>query len=140
MPKGDLVVVFDCGATNVRVIALNSKGHLLASESHPNNTQPDPFYLSYRIWDAKEIWDKMYRASEKVLSQINPDNIAGVTVTTFGVDCTFFDKSGKMLYPAISWQCERTNPICQISGNTFPWVICTKRVGCCHLPLIQSIN
>jgi L-fuculokinase len=111
MPKGDIVIVFDCGATNVRVIAINSRGEILASESFPNNTQPDPFYPAYRIWDINEIWDKMCRASQKVISQINKDRIVGVTVTTFGVDGTLFDRSGKMLYPVISWQCERTNPI-----------------------------
>lgn len=111
MPKGDIVIVFDCGATNVRVIAINSKGEILASESFPNNTSPDPYYPSYRIWDVKEIWAKMCRASQKVVSHINVNHIVGVTVTTFGVDGTLFDKSGKMLYPVISWQCERTNPI-----------------------------
>lgn len=111
MKNGDLVIVFDCGATNVRVIAINRKGEILASESLPNNTQPDAFYPSYRIWDVKEIWDKMCVASKKVVSRINASQIAGVTVTTFGVDGTLFDKTGKMLYPVISWQCERTNPI-----------------------------
>lgn len=111
MSKGDIVIVFDCGATNVRAIAVNCKGEILASESFGNNTHPDPFYPSYRIWDVKEIWDKMCMASKKVISQINKERIAGVTVTTFGVDGTLFDKSGKMLYPVISWQCERTNPI-----------------------------
>ncbi|TAL69264.1 MAG: L-fuculokinase [Bacteroidetes bacterium] len=111
MKKGDIVIVFDCGATNVRAIAINSKGEILASESFPNNTQPDPFYPSYRIWDIKEIWDKMCIASQKVISRISKERIAGVTVTTFGVDGTLFDKSGKMLYPVISWQCERTKPI-----------------------------
>jgi L-fuculokinase len=111
MPKGDTVIVFDCGATNVRVIAINSKGVILAIESFPNNTRPDPSYPSYRIWDIKEIWDNMCLASQKVIRQINVNRIAGVTVTTFGVDGTLFDKSGKMLYPVISWQCERTNPI-----------------------------
>jgi L-fuculokinase len=111
MPKGDIVLVFDCGATNARVIAINSKGEILASESFPNQTRPDPFYSSYRIWDIKEIWDKMCLASQKVISQINIKRIIGVTVTTFGVDGTLFDKSGRMLYPVISWQCERTNPI-----------------------------
>ena len=53
----------------------------------------------------------MCQASQKVVSKINVNSIAGVTVTTFGVDGTLFDKSGKMLYPVISWQCERTNPI-----------------------------
>jgi L-fuculokinase len=46
-----------------------------------------------------------------VMLKVNKNNIAGVTVTTFGVDGALFDKNGKMLYPVISWQCERTNPI-----------------------------
>jgi L-fuculokinase len=50
-------------------------------------------------------------ASHKIISQINSDRIVGVTVTTFGVDGTLFDRSGKMLYPVISWQCERTKSI-----------------------------
>ncbi|MCJ7449805.1 MAG: L-fuculokinase [Bacteroidales bacterium] len=111
MPRGDIVIVFDCGATNVRVIAINSKGFIVASESSPNNTKPDPFYPAYRIWDVNEIWQKMIRASQKVISRINHKEIIGVTVTTFGVDGTLFNKSGEMLYPVISWQCERTNPI-----------------------------
>jgi L-fuculokinase len=111
MPKKDIVIVFDCGATNVRVIAINSKGNILASESASNNTKPDPAYPAYRIWDVNEIWQKMCAASYKVVSQINRNEIAGVTVTTFGVDGTLFDRSGKMLYPVISWQCERTNTI-----------------------------
>jgi L-fuculokinase len=111
MPKGDIVIVFDCGATNVRVIAINSKGLIVASESLSNNTKPDPFYPSYRIWDVNEIWQKMVRASQKVVSCIDRKEIIGVTVTTFGVDGTLFNRSGEMLYPVISWQCERTNPI-----------------------------
>jgi len=111
MPEGDIVIVFDCGATNVRVVAIDSTGNILAAESLPNNTKPDPFYPAYRIWDVTEIWDKMCVSSKKVVSQINKNDIAGITVTTFGVDGTLFDKAGNMLYPVISWQCERTTPI-----------------------------
>ena len=111
MQTGDIVIVFDCGATNVRAIAIDGRGEILASESYQNNTQPDPFYPAYRIWDVYEIWEKMCLASQKVISKISKDKIAGVTITTFGVDGTLFDKSGKMLYPVISWHCERTNPI-----------------------------
>ena len=59
----------------------------------------------------------MCRASRKTISQINPDHILGVTVTTFGVDGTLFDKDGRMLYPVISWQCERTKPIMSDIGK-----------------------
>ena len=120
MPKGDIVIVFDCGATNVRAVAINSKGEILASESYPNNTRPDPLYPAYRIWDVNEIWGKMCLASKKVAGKINADQIAGITVTTFGVDGTLFDKSGRMLYPVISWHCERTNPIMANIGKYLP--------------------
>ena len=62
----------------------------------------------------------MCLASQRVVSQINSGRIAGVTVTTFGVDGTLFDKSGKMLYPVISWQCERTNPIMRNINKYLP--------------------
>jgi L-fuculokinase len=109
--NGDIVIVFDCGATNVRAIAINSKGELLAAASYPNITSPDPFQPDYRIWDTGVIWDKMCRASLQIMKQIDTKRIAGVTVTTFGVDGALFDRAGNMLFPVISWQCERTAPI-----------------------------
>jgi L-fuculokinase len=51
--KGDIVIVFDVGATNVRAVAINSKGTIIALESITNNTKPDPFYPEYRIWDVR---------------------------------------------------------------------------------------
>lgn len=129
MQKGDIVIVFDCGATNVRAVAINSKGEILASESSPNSPQPDPSYPSYRIWDVYEIWEKMCVASKKIISKINKQNIIGVTVTTFGVDGTLFDKSGKMLYPVISWQCERTSPIMTNIGKYIPLIDLYKESG-----------
>jgi L-fuculokinase len=116
----DTVIVFDCGATNVRVIAINIKGDILASASFPNNTQTDPFYPRYRIWDVNEIWGKMCRASQKVMKSISGDRVAGITVTTFGVDGTLFDSSGNMLYPVISWQCERTAEVMENIGKYIP--------------------
>ena len=129
MAKGDIVIVFDCGATNVRVIAINSRGLIIASESLPNNTKPDPYYPAYRIWDVNEIWQKMCQSSQKVINRIIRNDIAGVTVTTFGVDGTLFDRSGKMLYPVISWQCERTNPIMANIGKYVPLTDLYKECG-----------
>ncbi len=117
MPNRDTVIVFDCGATNVRVIALNSQGKILACESFPNSPAQDPFHPSFRIWDVEDIWGKMCLGSRKVLNNLNRNSVAGVTVTTFGVDGTLFDRSGKMLYPVISWQCERTVPIMASIGK-----------------------
>jgi L-fuculokinase len=120
MSERDIVIVFDCGATNVRIIAIDSNGIIVASESYQNNSSSDPFYPSYRIWDANRIWQQMCQASKKITNAIRSNRIAGVTVTTFGVDGTLFDKGGKMLYPVISWQCERTRPIMENIGKYIP--------------------
>lgn len=120
MPNGDIIIVFDCGATNVRAVAIDGKGEILASQSYQNNTKPDPLYPAYRIWDVNEIWKKMCSASKKIIKEIQKERIAGVTVTTFGVDGTLFDRSGRMLYPVISWQCERTNPVMSNIGKYLP--------------------
>ncbi len=111
MSVKDVIIVFDCGATNVRTVAIDTKGEILASESKPNNTKPDPEYPGGLIWDIYEIWAKLSETSKAVISKIDRNRIAGVSVTTFGVDGTFLDRSGKLVYPVISWQCQRSNAI-----------------------------
>ncbi|GIJ94318.1 L-fuculokinase [Capnocytophaga stomatis] len=106
-----LAIIFDCGATNVRVVAINMQGEIEALQSYPNQTETDPNYLEGRIWDFDAIWNKLLRACKSVTSQIDPNRIVGVTTTTFGVDGAFVDAEGKLLYPIISWQCPRTIPI-----------------------------
>jgi L-fuculokinase len=43
----------------------------------------------------------------------------GVTVTTFGVDGAAMKKDGTCCYPAISWQCSRTQPVEKNIGRYF---------------------
>lgn len=107
----DIAIVFDCGATNVRVIAMDTKGQILASKSAPNETDPDPNHEGGVIWDIEKMWGKLCVAAQHVTSQIDVSRIAGATVTTFGVDGAFVDNRGELLYPVVSWQCPRTHPI-----------------------------
>ncbi len=111
MLEKDIAVVFDCGATNVRVIAIDKSGQILASHTLPNETDEDPNYQEGRIWDLDKLWDKLCMSAKIITSKIDLQRIAGVTVTTFGVDGAFVDKKGTLLYPVISWQCQRTTPI-----------------------------
>jgi L-fuculokinase len=111
MKEKDIAIVFDCGATNVRVIAMDTSGQVLASHSMPNETDEDPNYPGGMIWDLDKLWGKLCLASQIVISQIDTHRIVGCTVTTFGVDGTFTDEQGELLYPVISWQCNRTDRI-----------------------------
>ena len=120
MQKNKLAIVFDCGATNVRVIAIDTCGNIVASKSYANETDSDPEYPGGRIWDVEKMWGKLCEASKYVMSRIDKQPIAGVTITTFGVDGALLDKNGNYLYPVISWQCERTKPIMENIGKYFP--------------------
>ena len=111
MNQKDIAIVFDCGATNVRVIAMDKSGKQIASHSFPNETDEDPHYPGGRIWDLDRLWGKLASAARHVTAEIDCNRIAGATGTTFGVDCACVDKQGELLYPVISWQCERTTPI-----------------------------
>ena len=107
----DIAIVFDCGATNVRVIAMDTKGQIFASKSAPNETDPDPHLDGGIIWDIEKMWGKLKAAALEVTSKIDTSRIAGATVTTFGVDGAFVNEQGELLYPVVSWQCNRTHPI-----------------------------
>ena len=50
-----IALIFDCGATNLRTIAMNEEGKIVASHHIPNNTQADPENTDYHIWDIEEI-------------------------------------------------------------------------------------
>ncbi|MFV0345568.1 MAG: FGGY family carbohydrate kinase, partial [Bacteroidales bacterium] len=85
MIQKDIAIVLDCGATNVRVIAMDVNGQIVASHAMPNETDEDPHYSGGRIWDLEKLWGKLSEASRIVTSAIDCERIAGVTVTTFGV-------------------------------------------------------
>jgi len=112
-----VVLVLDCGATNVRTVAVSQKGIMLAYHAVANNTQPDPRFKGGTVWDVDEIWGKFQITTREVLKQVDPQTVAAITVTTFGVDGAPFDRDGTMLYPVISWQCLRTEPVMKQIGQ-----------------------
>lgn len=108
---GKYVLVLDCGATNVRAVAVGTDGKIRAAHAVPNNTQPDPVFSEGLIWDIDEIWGKFCACIRAVLHQVKTDELVAVTVTTFGVNGAPVNKEGELLYPVISWQCQRTVPL-----------------------------
>lgn len=113
-----IILVLDCGATNLRAIALDQYGNILASHHIANCTSVDSGNPDYHIWDFDEIWKKLEQCVLHTLAQLEQlemplTEVIGITVTTFGVDGTAFDRFGKQIYPIISWKCPRTISIMQ---------------------------
>jgi L-fuculokinase len=116
----DAVLVLDCGATNVRAIAVSAEGRILAIRSVPNAASPDPGFPGGRIWDHDRLWRDFSECSRAVLAEVAPGRIGAVTVTTFGVDGTLVDRAGVPLHPLISWQCERTSSVVEDVETRLP--------------------
>jgi L-fuculokinase len=106
-----IIIVMDCGATNVRSMAVNETGELVASHSITNQTKADPYFEHGLIWDVNEIWNKLLICTNNILKEVDKSSVSGITITTFGVDGSLITKNGKLLYPVISWACQRTVPI-----------------------------
>jgi len=106
----DVVVVLDCGATNVRAIAVDTAGKVVAKSSTPNATQSTFEDPSWHIWSLDEILGKFAQCCTGIASDLaaSQRRIIGLTVTTFGVDGALVDAEGNLLYPIISWKCPRT--------------------------------
>lgn len=112
-----IVVILDCGATNVRAIAVNKEGDIIASHHLRNETVQTTTQPIQHIWDFQQIWTKLAECCKQITDQIDNQNISAVSVTTFGVDGAPFDKDGKQLYPIISWKCSRTIPVMETVAN-----------------------
>lgn len=106
--KRDVVIVLDCGATNIRAIAVDPQGVVIAKAVLPNQSLPDPANPHWQLWPLDGILDSFAQCCRQLLPQIHQDKIHAVTVTTFGVDGALVDAKGNMLYPIISWKCPRT--------------------------------
>ncbi len=123
--SSDLAVVFDCGATNAAVVAIDEAGEVVGRGARANAPQPqaggEPGWL---IWDLDEVWGKLAEASREVCAGIQPGRIKAVTVTTFGADGAPVRRDGTLTYPIISWQCSRTEPTLErLAQEMDPWRI-----------------
>ena len=61
-------LIFDCGATNLRTVAIDAEGKLLAVHHLPNNTQTGEESADYHIWDIDEIWQKLMTCAKQVIN------------------------------------------------------------------------
>jgi len=106
----DVFVVLDCGATNIRAIAVDVVGEIVAKSAVPNATQAASENPAWHIWSLDEILGKFAQCCAVIRKDLDASGhrIVGLTVTTFGVDGALLDARGEMLYPVISWKCPRT--------------------------------
>lgn len=106
--KQDVILVLDCGATNVRAIAVDRQGKIIARASTPNASDIAAENSAWHQWSLEAILQRFADCCQRLSPQLANCHVRGIAVTTFGVDGALVDKNGKQLYPVISWKCPRT--------------------------------
>ncbi|MFA5866207.1 MAG: L-fuculokinase, partial [Phycisphaerae bacterium] len=107
-----VIIVWDCGSTNVRAVAIDSAGKILSEAKAPNQTIPQPDGPpDWRIWDIEKIFNDLCNLTAKVVAHLDCSAVKGLTITTWGADAAPVDRQGNLVYPLISWQCSRTKTI-----------------------------
>lgn len=106
--KTSVVVVLDCGATNIRVIAVDEQGKIIARSAVANATEQAVENLGWQQWSLDAIFQRFARCCRQLAEPLTRCRIEAICVTTFGVDGALVNSQGQLLYPVISWKCPRT--------------------------------
>jgi L-fuculokinase len=121
----DLIIVLDCGSTNLRAVAVDSRGEVVGSASRANAASPQAEgEADWLVWDLAALWRKLSEACRETVAGVSTAAIRGVVVTTWGADGAPVRADGGLAYPVISWQCPRTNPLVErVAERLSAWEI-----------------
>ena len=110
----DMVLVLDCGSTNIAAVAVGPQGRPAASHNAPNGPVPQrDGHEGWLVWDVDDLCGKLSSLSRSICSEVGADNVRAVTVTTWGADGAPVRKDGTLSYPPVAWECPRTASISQ---------------------------
>ncbi len=110
----EVVLVLDCGATNIAAVAVDGRGRPTASFGEPNGPvmqagAPE----DWCVWDFEQLWGKVSSLAGRVCAKVGAQNVKALTVTTWGADGAPIRADGTLAYPTIAWKCRRTVPIAE---------------------------
>lgn len=118
--KQDVILVLDCGATNVRAIAVDRQGKIIARAATANASDIAVENSAWHQWSLEAIVQRFAECCRLIRSELSSCRVRGITVTTFGVDGALVDEHGELLYPVISWKCPRTATVMESISRFMP--------------------
>ena len=118
--KQDVILVLDCGATNVRAMAVDRQGNIVARASTANASDIATENSAWHQWSPAAILQRFADCCQQLKTELAACRVRGITITTFGVDGALVDEQGQLRYPVISWKCPRTLAVMENIGRFMP--------------------
>ncbi len=107
-----VILAMDLGTTGNRVVAFAKSGEVIAQQYYEfKQHYPKPGWVEH---DPQEIKDTALKALREVLQALNGREVAGLGMTNQRETTVIWDRhTGAPIYPAIVWQCRRTEDLCR---------------------------
>jgi glycerol kinase len=108
---GPLLLAIDQGTSSTKALVVDGRGAVIARAQAPVSlATPEPGWVEQ---DAEEIWGSVRRAVNEALDAHNAKRVVSIGLSTQRESCVVWDRrSGEALTPVLSWQDQRTEPIC----------------------------
>ncbi|MBI3961419.1 MAG: carbohydrate kinase [Deinococcus sp.] len=98
----------DLGTSSIKAVVYDEAGHQLALSRVPTPMTELPG--GWAEYPADAVWQAVCQVLSGVTSQVPPQDIVALAVTSMGEAGVPVDRAGKALYPAIAWFDPRTTP------------------------------
>ncbi len=118
--KQDVILVLDCGATNVRAMAVDRQREHYRPRRNGERQRHRGGKSDWHQWSLEAIMQRFADCCRQIHDQLASCTVRGITVTTFGVDGALVDEKGALLYPIISWKCPRTAAVMEKISQYMP--------------------
>jgi xylulokinase len=102
MPHQDVVLGLDVGTTNIKCLALEASGDVIAQASEPTpQSHPKSGWTDF---EPGPLWETACRAIRTVVSQLqNREAVKGIAVSSLAESTIPVDSQGQPLASAIAW-------------------------------------
>lgn len=118
------ILSLDSGTTSVRALLFDEQGRTLGMcQEEIHQSYPQAGWVEE---DPAEIWQRQLTVCQRLLEQLTlqPDQIDCLGITNQRETIIAWDRrTGQAIYPAIVWQCRRTEELCEQLKNRglFAW-------------------
>ncbi|SDX42026.1 FGGY-family carbohydrate kinase [Marinobacter mobilis] len=124
-----LILAIDNGTQSVRALLFDSCGHLVGK----GKQEIEPYFSEQPGWAEQHpeyFWEQLGKACQRLWSStdIRPDQVAGITVTTQRGTVINLDSDGKPLRPAITWLDQRHARVDGPLKGPWGWLFKTLRL------------
>ncbi|CAG9000821.1 MAG: Apulose kinase [Candidatus Celerinatantimonas neptuna] len=106
------ILAIDEGTTNAKAITIDPQGLILSKGSQPV-TLSHPF-PGWAQQDPQAIWQATLQAVEQSVAHLPLEQLSGIAISNQRESVLIWErKTGRPLTPVVSWQCRRSEQICQ---------------------------